>query len=103
MPLKDPIDGNNREFTPTDLVFTSFKPKSDTRPKSSAVLGRSEDKNEFNKNFDLVNKDETGLRAKGKARKDPLDGTSVGFSPPPVPSDFSYDQIGGSILKNAKK
>ena len=95
-------DGNDRAFTPREIRLRGkFSGGGD--PLSNVPLKKLDqgalEKREKSGRFLLVTKETHGNRENGTAKKDPLDGTSSGFSPPPVPVDFGFDQLTGSMKK----
>jgi len=73
------------EYMPRHLDFTSvYKPSNDTRPK--------------NMQEKVVSKSLTigNVMGQGNIKKDPIDATSAGFTPPSVRVDIDYDKLTGS-------
>jgi len=98
-PPKDPMD---REFTPQEIHMRGALPNGggpfSTLPRKKLDQGELE-KREKSGPFLITTKEMMGKREQGTAKKSALDGTSSGFSAPPTPVDFGFDQLTGSKLK----
>lgn len=101
MPLKITKDGNDRAFTPREIHVRGALPNggspTSTLPRKNLNQGVLEPKEKSGR-YHLTTK-EKSLRETGTAKTDALAAAGSGFSAPPTPVDFSFDQLTGSKLK----